>query len=338
MKTFAVRCSFFATALLTLLTAIQGAVVNFSTGSTQFSIDFVTIGAQNNPADTRPSATPNAAGRVGYVFGIGKFEVSRDMITKYNSAFGTANSLGLTLADMTPYGGNGASQPATGLSWNEAARFVNWLNTVSGGTAAYNFSTGGVNDNITPWSILNPLDYDPMNPYRSKRAIFALPSDNEWYKAAYYNPVTNGYSDYPSLNGMTPAAVSGGTTDNTAVYFQPGGNGPAVIDSAGGLSPFGVMGLGGNVREWEESSIDLLNNNGSSIRGIRGGTWFDGPSYLSSSARYDDVDPNGKNLTVGFRVVSLSSAGGEVPEPSTMAIIGLCALGMAYRAQRRSKS
>ncbi|MBU6387686.1 MAG: PEP-CTERM sorting domain-containing protein, partial [Planctomycetes bacterium] len=85
-------------------------------------------------------------------------------------------------------------------------------------------------------------------------------------------------------------------------------------------------------------SIDLLNNNGSSIRGIRGGTWFDGPSYLSSSARYDDVDPTGKNLTVGFRVVSLSSAGGEVPEPSTMAIFGLGALGMAYRGRRRSES
>jgi len=335
MKTFIVRCSFFATALLTLLAASNGAVVNFSSGATQFSIDFVTIGATNNLADTRPSATPNAAGRVGYVFGIGKFEVSRDMITKYNSAFGTANSLGLTLADTTPYGGNGANQPATGLSWNEAARFVNWLNTVSGGTAAYNFTTGGVNDNITTWSASSPLDYDPTNPYRSKRALFALPSDNEWYKAAYYNPVTNSYSDYPSLNGLTPSAVSGGIADNTSVYFQPGGNGPAVIDSAGGLSPFGVMGLGGNVREWEESSIDLLNNNGLSIRGIRGGTWFDGPSYLSSSARYDDVDPTGKNLTVGFRVVRLSSAGGEVPEPSTIAIFGLGALCLASRARRK---
>jgi formylglycine-generating enzyme required for sulfatase activity len=37
--------------------------------------------------------------------------------------------------------GNGANRPATGVSWNEAARYVNWLNTSNGLAPAYKFAT-----------------------------------------------------------------------------------------------------------------------------------------------------------------------------------------------------
>ena len=55
-----------------------------------------------------------------YVYRIAKYEISREMIEKANAAGG----LGITLADMTNYGGNGPNRPATGVNWNEAARFV----------------------------------------------------------------------------------------------------------------------------------------------------------------------------------------------------------------------
>jgi len=100
-------------------------------------MDFVTIGNPNNAADT--TGSPNPVGSVAYTYNIGKYEVSRDMVLKASSDGG----LGLTLADMTSYGGNGASHPATGISWNEAARFVNYLNTSKGYQAAYNFTTVG---------------------------------------------------------------------------------------------------------------------------------------------------------------------------------------------------
>jgi formylglycine-generating enzyme required for sulfatase activity len=108
-------------------------------------MDFVTIGNPGNVADT--TGSPNPAGRVDYVYNIGKYEVSRDMITKANAAGG----LVITLNDMSRYGGNGVNRPATGVSWNEAARFVNWLNTSQGYQAAYNFTTSGANANITLW-------------------------------------------------------------------------------------------------------------------------------------------------------------------------------------------
>jgi hypothetical protein len=36
--------------------------------------------------------------------------------------------------------------------------------------------------------------------------------------------------------------------------------GPADVDQPGGLTPYGGVGLGGIVCEWEESSFDLANS------------------------------------------------------------------------------
>ena len=82
-------------------------------------MEFVTIGNPNNAADT--TGSPNPAGSVGHIYNIGKYEVSRDMVLKATIAGG----LGLTLADMTSYGGNGINRPKTGICWNEAAKHVN---------------------------------------------------------------------------------------------------------------------------------------------------------------------------------------------------------------------
>ena len=61
-------------------------IVTFGTGSNAFGMVFVPIGNPNNLPDTRePNATPSGAGAVGYDFQMGKFEVSEDMITKFNN-------------------------------------------------------------------------------------------------------------------------------------------------------------------------------------------------------------------------------------------------------------
>ncbi|MFM7926788.1 MAG: hypothetical protein ACKO9Q_03665 [Pirellula sp.] len=161
-----------------MVSAVQAGTITFGSGGNTFNMEFVTIGNPGNAADT--TGIPNPAGAVAYEYGIGKFEVSEDMITKYNANFGTANSLAITKDSR------GTNKPATSVSWNEAARVVNWLNTSTGGFAAYKFKTSGVNDNIALWTASDTLDYDASNPYRSKRATYVLPSYNEWYKAAYY--------------------------------------------------------------------------------------------------------------------------------------------------------
>ena len=52
------------------------------------------------------------------------------------------------------------------------------------------------------------------------------------------------------------------------------------ITLAGGLSPYGTMGQGGNVYEWEETDFDLVNDSSSSARGVRGGGWGNSSSRL----------------------------------------------------------
>jgi len=306
-------------------------VVTFGSGANQFSMEFVTIGNPGNAADT--TGAPNPAGAVAYEYGIGKFEVSEDMITKYNANFGTANSL------VINHDNRGTAKPATSVSWNAAARFVNWLNTSTGGFAAYNFTTGGVEDNIVVWTAADTLDYDATNPYRSKRATYVLPSYNEWYKAAYYNPTNSTYYDYATGSNTAPTIVASGTGAGTAVYSSQFGMptlNPADVDQAGGLSPYGVMGLGGNVYEWEESSGDLANSSGSSTRGGRGGWHISFYNELMSSSR-GSLSPDTLFSGQGFRVASLPPSA-PVPEPTSMAIFGLGALAMAYRTRRKSKA
>jgi formylglycine-generating enzyme required for sulfatase activity len=320
-------------------------MVTFGTGSNTFNMEFVTIGNSGNLADTDLSARPLNAGAVGYTYDIGKFEVSRDMINKYNANFGTAGSLEITLQDMSSFGGNGANRPATGISWNEAARFVNWLNDSQGFAKAYKFADGsGVNANIQLWQS-GDAGYDENNKYRNSLAKYVLPSYNEWYKAAYYDPNKSGgagYWDYANGSDTRPTAVTDGSSG--AVYLQSGEaspNGPADVDQAGGLSPYRVMGLNGNAREWDESSSDVsaanYNNDASSSRGMRGGSWTAAAVALKSSTRAA-INPGNEVNIYGFRVASLPTSAAAVPEPTSMAIFGLGALGMAHRIRRKSKA
>jgi formylglycine-generating enzyme required for sulfatase activity len=311
-----------AVLFLSGVTPSHAGIVTFGTGANQFQMEFVTIGNPGNAADT--TGAPNPAGAVGYEYGIGKFEVSEDMINKFNASQG----LQITKDNRS------TAKPATNVSWNEAARFVNWLNTSTGGFAAYNFTSDGVNDDIVVWTASDRLDYDATNPYRSKRATYVLPSYNEWYKAAYYNPNDGTYYDFPNGSDTAPTAVASGTADNTAVY--DGQYAPADVNQAGGLSPYGVMGLGGNAWEWEESSVDLANSAGSSFRGIRGGVWLGGPSVILSSSVRFSVSPSSQIDIIGFRVASVSPSGDVVPEPSTLVIGTLFGLG-GLLAKRRIK-
>jgi len=96
-----------------------------------------------------------------------------------------------------------------------------------------------------------------------------------------------------------------------------------------------VMGLGGNVFEWEETSFLLNNGSGSNSRGFRGGSWIQGFSDLSSSSRRS-LAPTSEDNEIGFRVASYNSDA-VVPEPSMMVIGTLFGLGGLVAKRRRKK-
>jgi formylglycine-generating enzyme len=286
---------------------------NFGTGANAFTMDFVTIGNPNNAADT--TGSPNPAGSVAYTYNLGKYEVSRDMITKAN----VAGSLGITLQDMTNYGGNGVNRPATGITWYEAATFVNWLNTSTGGTAAYKF-VGGT---FQLWSA-GDAGYNANNMFRNSLAKYVIASSNEWYKGAY-GKADGSWSNFPNGSDSAPTAVAGGTDANTAVYN--GQTGPADITNAGGLSSYGTMGQGGNVWEWNETAYDGTNNTAGENRELRGSSWGNDSLYLDASRLLRFSNPSEENGSNGFRVAS-------VPEPSTGLLVVLGLSGLLLRRRK----
>ena len=324
----------FAVVLLGCLSA-QGQTITetFGSGANQFSIDFVETGNPNNlsrTVNTNSSTTlsgsfipanPQEVGSVNYTYKIGKFEINRDIITKFNAL----QTIPISMGDLTHYGGYGdiSKRPATRISWNQAARFVNWLNISQGYHAAYYFPTTGPNDNVAEWPlppnqgyitiIGGPVDYSPgdygkSTRFRHPEAYYFLPSVNEWYKAAYGSP-DGGWYDYTNGSNIAPISSSGGLLG--AVYGDYRIVGPADVDNAGELSAWGTMAQGGNAVELTESAIDGYFTNPNEFRAIMGGSWR---GLEDSRSLYTSLQPSDYFDYAGFRVAS-------VPEPSSLSLL-----------------
>ena len=283
----------------------------FGSGTNTFSINFVNVGNAGNAADT------TGYGAVAYSYRISTYEIPQDVITKA-TASGMANVI------SGPWTSN---QPAANINWYEAAAFANWLNTSTGKQAAYDLSWDGSAWSMNLWSSGQAWQVGGENFYRNKDAYYFLPSENEWYKAAYSDPAGPDYFLYPTASSSAPVAVDSGTAAGTAVYNNAT-NAPAGVDDAGGLSSYGTMGQGGNVWEWNETALDGANSSSSEVRTIRGGGWISPAGQLNTSFRSSNGLPDGERNFIGFRVAS-------VPEPSTYALLLTTGAGALLWARRR---
>jgi formylglycine-generating enzyme required for sulfatase activity len=171
-------------------------------------------------------------------------------------------------------------------------------------------------------------------------ARFFIPSENQWYKAAYYKggSTTAGYWAYGTQSNTLPTSVtadgtgdgSAGSSANSANYHAAAvwngqtGN-VTTVGTNGGPSAYGAFDMPGNVSEWND--FDSSN----SARGTSGGHWYTNSSNLSSSARDTNVNPSLEGFELGFRL-----AMEPVPEPSMMVIGTLFGLG-GLMAKRRMK-
>lgn len=326
------HCSAVVLAALVNFLHAQTITEKFGAGTDQFNMDFVEVGNPNNPKNTLSiGGVQYQGGQVNYLYRMSNYEVSRGMINSANSLGG----LGITMGDLSAFGGNTNLKPANEISWNEAARFVNWLNVSRGFAPAYKFSTSpadsgySANSGFQNWSSTDS-GYSALNPYRNQNAVFFLPTIDEWYKSAFFNPNNNTYSTYATRSNSAPAAVAGGTSG--AVYN--GQAGPADINNAGAVSWFGTMAQSGNVWEWLESSNQYYDGSygEGDFRALRGGAWGSSASQIASSgasgAMAFSPDRDGEGL-FGLRVAM-------VPEPSAISLLALGGLALAINKRRRA--
>ncbi len=304
------RANLWTTMLLLCATAAHADL--FGTGTNQFTIDFVSIGHAGNLADTP------GYGAVGYNYRIGKTEVSIDQFFKVRAADGRIGD-GNENQWNTGFRTAGNNAPASATSWFEAAMFCNWLTTGDAYTGVYQFNSSGV---------MTGLDRTFRN---SGGMAYVLPSEDEWYKAAYFKPDGSGYSLYAS--GLDSVPTWGGTdgwnyVDAEAGILNPYPNYVWDID-VGGLEQNGTYNMMGNVEEWVEEAKDGFLDDLNERRTLRGGGYISLTNKLSSVGRLDE-GPTEFSSSIGFRVA-------VIPEPSSVLLLtfGAGALLFHRRAQRR---
>src|SRR5262249_51776446 len=89
-------------------------------------------------------------------------------------------------------------KPVISVSWGDAARFCNWL---------HNGQPTGAEDSTTTEDGAYTLNGDETaGVTRNSGAIWFIPNEDEWYKAAYHknDGVTGNYWDYPTRTDTRP--------------------------------------------------------------------------------------------------------------------------------------
>lgn len=295
----------------------------FGAGPNTFTVDFVNIGNPGNADDAGAGGGLYSSpyGGVAYGYRMGKFEISQEQVEKASTG---------GLVGMLPSPHTGAEP--TSRNWLQAAAFVNWLNTTTGHQAAYNLTYSG-SWSMTLWSSGDAWQTGGENRYRHKDAYYFLPSEDEWYKAAYHqnDGMTANYWDYATGSNSVPTQeLTGGTIPGSAVFFDPvaivNPGDPTDANLAGGLSAYGTMGQNGNLSEWTESDLAGVNGSANATRVTRGGAWNGPESYLRSSDRVIG-DPNLDHFH-GFRVAS-------IPEPTTALLLFSSGVLFVLRRQRQ---
>ena len=294
--------------------------ISASSLSASVTIDWVTVGDPGNLAQSAANrahgfSEGDGFGSVNHTYRIGRDLVTNNQYAAFLNATAASDPYGLynlNMSSKTPGGisrsGSSGSyeylvkagmgnKPVNYVSWFDAARFTNWLHNGQGSgsteTGAYtlNGATSGIitkNSSATVW----------------------IPTEDEWFKAAYYNGATGQYSLYATGWDTISTAeanydLSVATVSDVGAYAFP--------------SYYGTYDQAGNVWEWNDAV------SGSS-RVMRGGAWGNDEASLRSSLR-SELSPTLEFGPLGFRVAM-------VPEPSVLVLTMLFSAALVTRRKR----
>jgi len=291
----------------------------FGTGANQFTIDFVTISRATNPT--------SGYGIVSNDYRMGVYEITNDQWDKFKA------ELGLPVTGSPSYAYNedpywtGTDVPTNRVSWYEAAQFVNWLNTSRGHPAAYRFAGTQGQSDYAPATWTSAQADNGTNLYRHKDAMYYLPTEHEWVKAAYWNG--GSLQTYATKAGETlhkGDGISGSGWNYYDTGYATDPLGPWAV-GRGSEELNGTYDMMGNVWEWMESPWTGGHYTPGSGRNLRGGS-FDDRDFSLTSFSVLINNPYYEYGLFGFRVAS------EVPEPCSLVLLSLGGLALIKRRRR----
>jgi sulfatase modifying factor 1 len=282
---------------LAALAAVTSLAV--STASAQITIPTVPIGNPGNAPDPT-----TGFGSVAYIYFIGTTEVTNAQYTAFLNAKAASDPFNLYNTNMAgAFGGivrSGSSgsytystvggrenYPVVYVSFWDATRFANWLHNGrgNGDTETGAYTLGGVR---------NPANGSVT---RNTGWRWAVTSENEWYKAAYHQPASQGgdadnYWVYPTSSNSVPTTAQ-------ANYNFVSGSSMSVGSYAANF--YETFDMGGNVWEWTEAIIPSF----PSFRGQRGGAFIDGNDLGLRASSRASANPILEDNFFGFRVSSV---------------------------------
>jgi formylglycine-generating enzyme len=321
------------------------------------AIALANVGDAGNAADTRDAAHGGTAGcgAVAYPYQLGKYEVTNEQYCEFLNAQAksSVHDLFNPAASSDPRAGivrsgdegsyqyavkpDQGQQPVVFVTWTNAIRFVNWLqNGAESGsteTGTYTINSDG--------TITVPTASERAN---WSVAHYVLPTQDEWYKAAYYKggSLNAGYNTYAFADGnaivsdQPPGDLypkhSGNVYKNDGIansfndgYAITGSTIEGNIDYLTNVgayssaeSAYHTFDQSGNAFEWNESVFQ--NNPGKRV--IRGGSWEKSQGDYAAASTPWGISPGLVGPDLGFRVGLVS----PIPEPAT-ALLLLSGLG-----------
>lgn len=294
----------------------------------QVTYNMVVIGNPGNSNDK------TGFGGVTYTYQIGKYEVTigeyaeflnavaseSDPYGLWNSSMtipniqgisrsGSSGNYSYSVINASSVSGSSINMPITGVSWFSAARFANWMSngqptgiesagTTENGAYALNGKKSGTT-----------VSRNTINPNTNRAPTYYIPTENEWYKAAFFNG--RDYYVYATQHNTTPSNIIGDSS-NAANFLSDATTGYSVPQSMlysssqtyltnvgtfiNSISYYGTFDQNGSVWEWTD-----MDGSVSYYRSLKGGAWTSTPPYLQSSYRLVTV-PSTISVNSGFRL------------------------------------
>ena len=293
----------------------------------------VTVGDAGNAANSS-----TGLGAVASDFRIGRYDVTIQQYTDFlnivakrddYSLYDVRMMEDLNVAGIARSGSNGsysysvmsnfgtsANRPITYVTWFDAARFVNWM------------ANGQPTDLGNPTAVTENGAYDltavapgfapqknTINPNTGAPPAFYIPTENQFYKAAYFSPNHGGlgvagYFTFAAQSNSTPGNVVGSSPNQVNIYrgvysftqssvYTSTQNYLTNVGAFSGSPGFyGTFDMNGNVYQWND-----LAGPTSASRGLIGGFWFGGPTSAANTTIASQTPTYAGNDT-GFRLAA----------------------------------